>query len=141
MFSIFSSLVSWFYYLILYKPQQRNLDFWTYFSVNSFFCSAVKEGFQTHLFKTQVLTQPDFENPRKIHFKPEKGRFWFTLKGPRSAYGWKYHWFGLFVSKFLDIMKGVFRFGSINSKCSIISFLWRNEYIFRIKSTPQDIPL
>jgi hypothetical protein len=38
--------------------------------------------FQTQLFKTRVLTQPDFENPKKIHFKPEKGHFWFTLKGP-----------------------------------------------------------
>jgi hypothetical protein len=45
-----------------------------------FFCSAAKEGFQTQLFKTQVLTQPDFESPKKIHFKPEKGYFWFTLK-------------------------------------------------------------
>ena len=25
---------------------------------------------------------PDFENPPKIHFKPEKSHFWFTLKGP-----------------------------------------------------------
>ena len=71
-----------FYYLVLYKPQQRNLEFWTYFSVISFLCSAAKEGFQTQLFKTRVLTQPDFENSKKIHFKPEKGHFWFTLKGP-----------------------------------------------------------
>jgi hypothetical protein len=41
-------------------------------------------AFQTQLFKTQVLTQPDFENPKKIYFKPEKGHFWFTLKGPVS---------------------------------------------------------
>jgi len=47
-----------------------------------FLCSAAKEGFQTQLFKTWVLTQPDFENPKKIHFKPEKGHFRFTLKGP-----------------------------------------------------------
>ena len=33
-----------------------------------FLCSAAKEGFQTQLFKTQVLTQLDFENPPKIHF-------------------------------------------------------------------------
>ena len=55
----------WFYSLVLYKPQQRNLEFWTYFSVISFWCSAAKEGFQTQLFKTQVLTQTDFENPKK----------------------------------------------------------------------------
>ena len=45
---------------------------------------AAEEGFQTQLFKTQVLTQPDFENPKKIHFKPEKGHSWFSLKGPGS---------------------------------------------------------
>ena len=39
-------------------------------------------AFHSQLFKTRVLTQPDFENPKKIHFKPEKGHFWFTLKGP-----------------------------------------------------------
>ena len=38
-------------------------------------------AFQTQRFKTRVLTQPDFENPKKNHFKPEKGHFWFTLKG------------------------------------------------------------
>ena len=72
----------WFYYLVVYKLQQRNLEFWTYFSVISFLCSAAKETFQTQLFKTLVLTQPDFEKPKKIHFKPEKGHFWFTLRGP-----------------------------------------------------------
>ena len=51
-------------------------------SVIYFSYSEAKEGFQTQLFKTQVLTQPDFENLEKINFKPEKGHFWFTLKGP-----------------------------------------------------------
>ena len=32
--------------------------------------NAPKEGFQAQLFKTCVLTQPDFENQIKIHFKP-----------------------------------------------------------------------
>ena len=68
------------------SAQQRNLEFWTYFSVIYFLCSAAKEGFQTQLFKTRVLTQPDFENPKKINFKPEKGHFWFTLKGPRYSH-------------------------------------------------------
>ena len=72
----------WFYHMVLYKPQQRNLEFWTYFSVISFLCLATKEDFQTQQFKSRVLNQPDFENPKKIHFKPEKGHFWFTLKGP-----------------------------------------------------------
>ena len=31
----------------------------------SFLRSAAKEGFRTQLFKTRVLTQPDFENPKK----------------------------------------------------------------------------
>jgi len=62
----------WFYYLVLYKPQQRNLEFWTYFSVISFLCSAAKEGFQTQLFKTRVLTQPDFENPKRKSFQTWK---------------------------------------------------------------------
>ena len=35
-------------------------------------CSAAKEGFQTQLFKTWVLTQPDFENPQKSISKLEK---------------------------------------------------------------------
>jgi len=70
----------WLYFLVLYKRQQRNLEFWTCFSVIYFCCSAAKEGFQTPLFKTQVLTQPDFQNLKKIHFKPEKVIFWFTLK-------------------------------------------------------------
>ena len=39
-------------------------------------------AFQTYLFKTRVLTQPDFENPKKIHVKPLKGHLWLTLKGP-----------------------------------------------------------
>ena len=76
----------WFWYFVLYKPQQRNLEFWTYFFFISFLCSAAKEGFQTQLFKTLVLTQPDFENPKKIHFKPVKGHFWFTLKGSPSFF-------------------------------------------------------
>ena len=47
-----------------------------------FLWSAAKESFQIQLFKTQVLTQPDFENSKKIRFKPEKGHFCFTLKEP-----------------------------------------------------------
>ena len=46
-----------------------------------FFYAQHKRRFQTQLFKTLVLTQPDFENPKNIHFKPEKGHFWFTFKG------------------------------------------------------------
>ena len=34
------------------------------------------------IFKTQVLTKPDFENLEEIQFKPEKAYFWFTLKEP-----------------------------------------------------------
>ena len=30
-----------------------------------FLCSAAKEGFQTQLFKTQALTEPDFGNKKK----------------------------------------------------------------------------
>jgi hypothetical protein len=30
-----------------------------------FLCSAAKEGFQTQLFKNWVVTQPDFEKPKK----------------------------------------------------------------------------
>jgi hypothetical protein len=64
------------------KPGVLNL-----FLSHFFFMLSSKRGFsnpafQTQLFKTRVLTQPDFENPKKIHFKPEKGHFWFTLKGP-----------------------------------------------------------
>ena len=64
------------------KPGVFNL-----FLSHLFFMLSSKRGFlnpafQTQLFKTQVLTQPDFENPKRIHFKPEKGHFWFTLKGP-----------------------------------------------------------
>ena len=33
----------WFYYLVLCKPQQRNLEFWTYFSVISFFMLSNKK--------------------------------------------------------------------------------------------------
>ena len=100
--------ICWFYYLVLYKPQQRNLEFWTYFSVISFLCSAAKDSFQTQLFipsfsnpafqtqlfETHVLTQPDFENPKKIHFKPEKGHFLFTLKVPVSidSYSLRIFW-------------------------------------------------
>ena len=89
-FSVFLFLSNcWFYYLVLYKPQQRNLEFWTYFSVISFLCLAAKEGFQTQIFKPN-FSNPAFKNscflilktPQKIHFKPEKGHFWFTLKGP-----------------------------------------------------------
>jgi hypothetical protein len=47
-----------------------------------FFCSVAKEVFQTQLFKTQVLTQPDFENQQNIQFKCGKGHFWITSKGP-----------------------------------------------------------
>ena len=51
-FSVDSFLSNcWFYYLFLYMPQQRNLEFWTYFSVISFLCSAEKKGFQMQLFK------------------------------------------------------------------------------------------
>ena len=41
------------------------------------YCSAAKEGFQTKLFKTLVLTQTDIENPKKAIF-------WFTFIGPVS---------------------------------------------------------
>ena len=37
---------------------------------------------QKKVFKTEVLTQPDFENPKKMHIKPEKAIFWFTLNEP-----------------------------------------------------------
>ena len=48
---------------------------WTYFSVIAFWCFAAKEGFQTQLFKTQILTQTDTEQTQK------KAIFWFTLTG------------------------------------------------------------
>ena len=44
------------YSLFLYKPQQWNLEFATYFSVIVFWCSAAKEGYQYQFFKTCVLT-------------------------------------------------------------------------------------
>ena len=50
----------------LNKPQQRNLMFWTCFSVISFLCSAASKWFQTQLFKTWLLTQTDFENPKMV---------------------------------------------------------------------------
>ena len=34
-----------------------------------FYAQQQKEGFQTQLFKTWVLTQPDFENPKKNPFQ------------------------------------------------------------------------
>ena len=55
------------------KPEVLNLFLSYYF----FYAQQQKK-----VFKTQVLTQPDFENLQKIHFKPEKGHFWITLKGP-----------------------------------------------------------
>jgi hypothetical protein len=50
-----------------------------------FFFAQQQRRFSKPAFKTQVLTQPDFEKPQKIHFKPEKGHFWFTLKEPVMA--------------------------------------------------------
>ena len=75
----------WFYSLVLYKPQQWNLEFWTYFSVIAFWCSAAKECFQTLHFKTWVLTQTDIENQKKILSNPKKAIFWFNLTGSASV--------------------------------------------------------
>ena len=44
------------------------------------FDAPAKDGFQTQLLKTWVLTQTDIEK-KKIHFK---AIFWFTLSGPMS---------------------------------------------------------
>ena len=81
----------WFYHLVLYKPQQRNGGVLSLFLGHFFFMLCSKREFsnptfQTKLFETHVLTQPDFENLKKIHFKPEKGHFCFTLKEP--VHGW-----------------------------------------------------
>ena len=67
---------SWFYYLVLYKPQQRNLEFWTYFSVISFLCSAAKEGCQTQIFK------PNFSNPAFQNSGSNPTWFW---KPPKKS--------------------------------------------------------
>jgi len=47
-------------------------EVYSYFSIISFLCSPAKEGFQTQLFKTRVLTQPDFENPKKANSNLKK---------------------------------------------------------------------
>ena len=56
--------IRFYWSVALNKPQQRNLEFWTCFSVISFLCSAAREWFQSQLFKTWLLTQPDFENSK-----------------------------------------------------------------------------
>ena len=61
--------------LVLYKPQQRNLDVWIYLLAISFLCSVAKERFQTQLFKAWVLTQPYFENSKKKSISYWKGPF------------------------------------------------------------------
>ena len=75
----------WFYPLFLYKPQQWNLEFATYFSVIAFWCSAAKEGSQTQLFKTRVLTHISgvsklgFPNSgSKLILKTQNWRSWIS---------------------------------------------------------------
>ena len=48
---------------------------WSFFSVIVFRCSATKEGFQTQLFKTRVLT-------KKINYKPENGHILIYFNRP-----------------------------------------------------------
>ena len=68
------------------KPGVFNLFLSHFFFMLSSKRGVLNPAFQTQLFKTQVLTQPDFENPPKIHFKSEKGHFWITLKRPLFHY-------------------------------------------------------
>ena len=71
----FSAIVDFIIWYLLYKPQQRKLEFYIYFSVISFLCLAAKEVFETQLLKTRGLTLSDFEKNPKIHFKPGKSHF------------------------------------------------------------------
>jgi hypothetical protein len=44
------------------------------------FLGVVYSGIQ-YIVHYIVLNQSDFENQKKFHFEPEKGYFWFTLRG------------------------------------------------------------
>ena len=50
-----------------------------------FYAQQKKRVFKCSFSKNQVLTQSGFENLKEIHFKPEKGHFWFTSKGLLSG--------------------------------------------------------
>ena len=81
-FSAIVDFIIWFCLSSAEKPGVLNLFLSHFFFMLSSKKRFSNPGFQTQLFKTWVLTQPDFENLKKIHFKPEKGHFWFTLKRP-----------------------------------------------------------
>ena len=62
------SAICEFYYLALYKLQAlaENPGVWNLFLGYFFFyAQQQKKGFQIQLFKTWVLTKPDFENTKK----------------------------------------------------------------------------
>ena len=61
----FSVHICWFYSLALYSTSLRR-ETWSFKLVFQFFlCSAAEEGYQTQLFKTRVLTQPDLQKSTK----------------------------------------------------------------------------
>ena len=79
----------WFDYLVLYKPQQRNLEFWTYFSQSFLFFAQQ----QKRVFKPSFLN-PSFQNSGSNptwFWKPEKVPFQ-TWKRPFLVYFKKGQW-------------------------------------------------
>ena len=68
--------------MVFYKAQVSNPEFWTF---SQLFIARIM-SFKTQVFNLQVLTQTEFEtpkksisNPKKAIFNRARANFWFTI--------------------------------------------------------------